>query len=464
MQKHFEKNLHLIKTTFTLALPAIADMFIQMLFGIIDMSMVGSLGAFAIASIGLADNPMMTILSLFTAASVGATALVARAIGAKDIEEANETASQALLINLVVSILSFSFMFFLASTIIRLMGADESTLIPGTAYLKIASLSLPLMGINLVITGILRGAGDTKTPMKINAFSLILNMIFNFLCIFETRMITVPLPFSDPVSIQMPGLGMGVAGAATGTLLARVIAGVVMIYLLFSDKLLIKIKLKSVFVPDKRVLKRILNIGIPAAVEQFFMRSGQLLYTRVIASLGTAMLAAHRITMTAESLSFYVGFGFALSGTTLVGQFLGAKEPENAEKSGHIAALMGMAFMTTMGIFFFLFPESIIRLFNQEPEIIKAAVPCLRIVAFSQPFLAATMAYSGALRGAGDTRTVLIVTFIGIWGLRLIGAIIGVQVGLGLLGAWIAMCLDQLGRSTLLFSRFKKGNWKNLKV
>jgi len=464
MINKYNENKHLVKKTFSLALPAITDMFVQMLFGIIDMSMVGKLGAFAIAAIGLANSPMMTIASLFTAASVGATALVAREIGAKNPKEANKIASQAILINIIIAFFCTILVLFTAKPIISLMGADKDTLIPGTNYLLIASLGLVFISINFVIAGILRGAGDTKTPMKINAFSLILNLIFNFICIFPTREIFLEMPFDLSINFTMFGLNMGVAGAAFGTLLSRIVAGAFLCILLLSDKLVISISLKNIFKSDIKTLKRILNIGIPAAIEQFFMRSGQLLYMRVIASLGTVMLAAHRITLTAESLSFYVGYGFALAGTTLVGQNLGAKEPKTAEKSGHIAALMAILFMSIMGILFFFFPEPLIKLFSDDPVIIKAATPCLKLVAFSQPFLAANMAYAGGLRGAGDTRTVLIITFIGIWGLRLIGAIVSVQLGFGLLGAWFAMCIDQIGRSNLLFYRFKKGNWKNLKV
>lgn len=458
------ENNALIKSTFALALPAIADMFIQMLFGIIDMSMAGRLGSFAIAAIGLAETPLMTSMAIFSAASVGATALVAREIGAKNPEEASKISAQAIFINIVLALIVTLIMVPLSRNIIILMGAQENTVIPATKYLSTTSLSLFFIGINFVIAGILRGAGNTKTPMKINAFSLILNLILNFLFIFPSRTLWLTLPLLGSFTLPMVGFGLGIQGAALGTLLSRMISGIILMTLIAGNRVSISIHLKSIFKPQLKIIRRILQIGIPAAIEQLIMRSGQLLYTRAIASLGTVVLAAHRITIVSESLSFYVGFGFALSGTTLVGQYLGAKEPDKASKSGHIASLMGILFMSFMGIFFFFFPEAIIKIFNSEPEILKLAVPCLRIVAFSQPFLAAAMAYAGALRGAGDTTGVLVITFIGIWGLRLLGTLWAIQMGFGLFGAWIAMCLDQFGRSLLLFSRFKRGRWKDIQV
>ncbi len=311
----------------------------------------------------------------------------------------------------------------------------------------------------MVLSGVLRGSGDTKSPMKFNAFGLILNVILNFLLIFPSRDISLL-----GMHIWMPGMGLGVTGAALGTTIARTTSSVVWMLNLARGKFLVRVNRNDLRRFDIPLIRRILNIGLPAAIEQFLMRLGQLMYSRLVVSLGTLMFAAHRITITAESLSFYIGFGFSLAGTTLVGQYLGAKDSKTAEKSGHIAASMAMLFMGTVGLIFFFFPEVVIRIFTDEEEIIQVAKVCLRIVAVAQPFLAAVMAYAGSLRGAGDTRAVLWITLIGIWGVRVFGTYLVIQAGYGLTAAWVMMTLDLIVRGSLLFARFRKGKWKTLKV
>jgi putative MATE family efflux protein len=177
------------------------------------------------------------------------------------------------------------------------------------------------------------------------------------------------------------------------------------------------------------------------------------------------MYASHRIALTAESVSYMPGFGFALAATTLVGQFLGAKKPEMSEKSGYEATKLALLFMTALGVALFFFPENFIRLFTRDSEIVANASTCLKLVAVAQPFLAASMVFSGGLRGAGDTRYVMINTLIGVWGIRLLGTYILIDFfNMGLLGAWIGMITDLFVRGTLNALRFRSGKWKYIKI
>jgi putative MATE family efflux protein len=181
--------------------------------------------------------------------------------------------------------------------------------------------------------------------------------------------------------------------------------------------------------------------------------------------LGTVMYASHRIALTAESVSYMPGFGFALAATTLVGQFLGAQKPDMSQKSGYEANKLALLFMTALGLIFFFFPEPFIKLFTRDPDIVANASACLKLVAIAQPFLAASMVFSGALRGAGDTRYVMINTLIGVWGIRLLGTYILIDVfHLGLMGAWIGMVADLFVRGTLNALRFRSGKWKYIKI
>lgn len=195
------------------------------------------------------------------------------------------------------------------------------------------------------------------------------------------------------------------------------------------------------------------------------MRIGQLFYTMIIASLGTVAYAAHQVALNAESISFNPGFGFALAATTLVGQYLGADKPELAEQFGYRASKMAVVFMSIMGVVFFLFAEQIVYLFTPDQEVIALASVCLRIVAVSQPALAAQMVFAGGLRGAGDTRGILWITLTGFMVVRVgLTLILSLWLDLGLIGAWIAMGVDLYYRSILMWSRFRRGSWKTLKI
>ncbi|MDF2839556.1 MAG: efflux family protein [Clostridia bacterium] len=454
------------KVTMKLAMPAIMEMTMQTLLGFADMAMVGSLGAVAIAAVGLGDMPIMTLMAIFAALGTGTTALVARYIGAKEPEKATETARQSLIVGLLSGALVSILVVFFASYIIDFMGAESETAPYAIKYITYTGATMGFLVVNVIMGGVLRGCGDTKTPMYANGLANILNIIGNFLLIYSSAAYVIHIPFTDlSTTLFLPGAGMGVGGAALSTALSRVISSLIIMYVLFSGKAPIKFSIRDKYKINMSIIKKILNIGTPAAFEQLSMRVGQMLYGRKVAMLGTVVYASHRIALTAESISFMPGFGFALAATTLVGQYLGAKKPDMSEKSGYEANKLAFLFMTALGVVLFFFPELFIRVFTRDPEIVANASLCLKLVAIAQPFLAAVMVFSGALRGAGDTRYVMINTLIGVWGIRLLGTYILIDFfHFGLLGAWIGMVADLFVRGTLNFLRFRGGKWKYIRI
>lgn len=454
------------KVTMKLAMPAIMEMTMQTLLGFADMAMVGSLGAAAIAAVGLGDMPIMTIMAVFAALGTGATALVARYVGAKEYEKATEVARQSLVIGILSGMLVSFLVVFFSPQIAAFMGAEPETAPYAVSYITYTGAAMVFLIISVVMGGVLRGCGDTKTPMYANGLANILNIIGNFFLIYSSASHIIHLPFTDfTVRLFVPGAGMGVAGAALSTAFSRVISSLIILYMLFSGRAPIRFTLRDKYGITMDTVRRILNIGAPAALEQLSMRVGQMLYGRKVAMLGTVMYASHRVALTAESVSYMPGFGFALAATTLVGQYLGAKKPEMSEKSGYEATKLALLFMTALGLVFFFIPEPFIRLFTRDREIIANASVCLKLVGIAQPFLGASMVFSGALRGAGDTRYVMINTLIGVWGIRLLGTYILIDFfHLGLLGAWIGMVVDLGVRGTLNFLRFRSGKWKFIKI
>jgi putative MATE family efflux protein len=459
------KLVNMNKVTIKLALPSIMEMFLQTLLGIADTAMVGAIGGYAIAAISITDNPIMLMIAVFGALSVGTTALVARFIGAKNYKDAENTILQSLFISGIMAFVFTAFGLILSKKIVSLMGAEAEVFPYAVKYMRIVLLGLPGLIITFIMSGALRGSGDTRTPMIVNGISNILNIIGNFLLIFESRTITLALPFlEENITFFMPGAGLGVTGAGIATTVGRYIATFLILRILFNSKGDYNLDFND-FKIDKDIIRRIFKIGLPAAGEQLLFRSAQLAFFRIVASLGTVMIAAHKITITAESISFMPGWGFALAATTLVGQYLGAEDKDNAKRGGYTAGYMAVAIMSVLGVLFFFFPEMFIKIFTRDPEIIHYAVICLRIVAVAQPLLAIAMVFAGALRGAGDTKTVLITTGVTSWVVRVgLGYFLAITLGYGLTGAWIAMVLDFGIRGIAFLLLFKRGGWQNIEV
>lgn len=457
-----------------LALPAILEMFMNTLVQYVDTFMVSQLGPIAIAAISLSSSPMWLIMGVFTGISVGTTALVARYVGAGDIAKANLAAKQSVILGLILSTVVTVLILLFGQYVPKLMGAEPEVVPFTTGYLKILSVTFVLHFTSFIASAVLRGAGDTKTPMRVNVLANILNIIGNFFLIFPTRDLTLGGSLNIPLlgelilpqfQVTIWGANLGVYGAAISTALTRGLAGILMLLIIFNGKCIIKLRFKERWRIDKTTQKSILTIGFPAALERVVMSSGQIFFTRIVAGLGTKVLAGHYLAIIAESLSYMPGMALQMAATTLVGQSLGANKPEEAKMYGMEALKVGAIIMSGMGLIFFFLSEQLIGIFNNDPEVIIHGALALRIVAFSQPFFASAMVLSGALRGAGDTVWPLRIALIGMWAIRLSLAVIFVKfLGLGLMGAWLAMGADLAIRGTMCFIRFNSGKWMTIKL
>lgn len=445
---------------FILAWPAIVEMFLATFTQIVDSAMVGRLGENAVAAVGLALSPMWLFTSVFMAVGVGSTALIARFVGANDHENASRGAHQSLLISLVLAVIVSSAIYALAQKIIVFMGAESAVIPLGTTYLRTLSVGIIFMALSFVLSGVLRGAGDTKSPMRVNILANLVNIVLNFFLIFETRVIVI---FNTELLIY--GMGLGVFGAAIGTLLARSLSGVLILLILFKRSDVVRLRLAGLFDIDWGLIKRIIRVGIPAAVERIIMSSGQIMFNRIVATLGTTAYAAHHLSIVAESISYMPGFGFAMAATTLVGQGLGAKDGDLADKCGRETWRLGAISMSLMGVLFFVFPHYFMRFLTNEQPVIALGVVCLRIVALAQPPFATALILSGALRGAGDTKFPMFSSMMGVWGIRLpLALLLGLYFNMGLVGIWLAMAIDLFFRGSITFLRFNAGQWQKIEV
>lgn len=433
-----------------LAWPAIVENLLHTMVGIVDTAMVGRLGAASLAAAGLGNQISMLGLTVFSALATGSTALVARHIGANESSKASDVARQSLVLGLFVSgTVMITFLLTARGLLGVLFSRSEADVLNmASIYVRIVTLAMVLNYFLIVINAILRGAGDTKTPMRITALVNAINIIGNTIFIYGIG----PVP------------ALGVSGAAIGTAIAQASGGVMALRVLFRHPVL-RVRMIDSFKPDRTVIRRIANIGIPAGAEQGMMRLAQLVYTMIVSSLGTVSYAAHQVALNAESLSFMPGAGFATASTTMVGQNLGAGCPNEAEQSGHVARNLGILVMSIMGVVFVLVPEPIVRIFSSDPEVIQLATVCLRLVAISQPALATWMTLAGGLRGAGDTRAILKIVIVGFVLVRVgLAYLLAIHLGFGLVGAWVAMVVDLFVRGFLIQRRFNRGEWKALKV
>lgn len=446
IKREWRRNKKVFAAILTIALPAIADLFVQTLLGFFDMVMVGKLGPVAISSVGVGNAPVQAVVPVFFAISIGTTAIVSRAFGSNNTNEGRNSLGQSLVLSIPISFIITGMLLGFEGSILKLVGrANDMNMEMTAQYYRSVVLGLPFLCFNVVFFAAYRSINKAAIPMFSNIISVIANVILNYLFIFT--------------------LGMGVLGAGIATTISRGMVTFFLIYLtFFTDRFWISLSFRKIKT-DKEMMKRILKVGIPAAIEQGIFRIGMLVFEMMVISLGTIAYTSHKIALTAESFSFNMGFGFSVAGTALVGQQLGKNSPKNAERDGKATTMLALFAMSTFGLFFFILPGTIIAMFTDDPQIRELASGALRLVSICQPFLAVSMVLSGCLRGAGDTKAVLMITTIGMYIIRIpLTYFFLYKMETGLLGAWVVMTIDLSFRSIACYRVFKKGKWRYLNI
>lgn len=439
----------LTKRVLTLAGPAMASMLSHTLLTLVDTAMVGRLGADALAAVGIGGMVMYVVMSAFFAVDSGSRAIVARYFGSGNCSQCGQVCQQALILSVIAGLALSTAGWFFADDIYRLMRAEPMVVSLGGEYLKFRLLAATFIFVAFAFNGFFTGLGDTKTPMIVMITVSLINIFFNYLLIFG--------------KLGFPA--MGVKGAAIATVISRICGFILYNVIVLVRKTLQEYRPHLTFVPNLERMKQLVRISAPTSFEQVMQAMGFLVFTAIITQLGTIPLAANNIGLNITMISFMPAYGFGVAASALVGQNLGAKRYEDAERSGWTAATLGVIFMTLMGLVFFFFPQYLMMIFTNDRLVIEKGATILRILAFFQPFDALHIVVGLALRGAADTKWVMACNLIVTWLLFVPATyVFSLPLGLGLNGAWWALALLIFVAGITMTQRFRRGRWKEIEI
>ena len=400
-------NSKTIKDVLALALPAVGEMVLYMMIWVFDTMMVGKYGGnLAVSTVGLSSEILYTCVNVFISVgiSVGIASLVARSIGAKKFDSAEEFATLGLLTGLFIALIITIILFIFCPNILKLAGANENVVFYGVMFIRIASCGIFFNMLMNILNGVLRGYGNTKTPLLASVLVNIINITLDWLLIFGH------LGFPE----------LGIKGSAIATATSQII-GFFFISIYICKKSKIKPRIK--YIRNLRLNRLIMlwKLSIPSSLQQGASDIARLFSAFMIMHLGTVSFAANQITTTIESISFMPGWGFAIAATTLVGIKIGENNISKAKEYAYTCTFLGVILMSLCSLLFLSSPNFLINLFinKNETQVIYLGALCLMIASIEQPFMAISMILGGALKGLGDTKTPFFVSLISSWFIRI---------------------------------------------
>lgn len=440
-----------IRTAINMSVPSIIESFFVAFAGLVDSYMVSSLGADAVAAVGLTAQPKFMGLAVFIAINVSVSALVARRYGQNERRSANSILVTALALIVALALILSAALLTFAPQIITLCGSTSETHASAVTYYRIVMGGMIFNCIQMGINSAQRGAGNVKITMITNVTSNTLNIIFNYLLING--------------HCGFPALG--IAGAALATVLGTVVSCVMSIISIMKPNFFVSVPyiIKEKVRPSLTALKDIVKVGYSVFFEQILMRIGFMLTAVMAARQGMADMAAHQVGMNLMGLSFSFGDGLQAAAVALIGRSLGEKKPERAREYGGACQMIGGIISVTLAVLYFFGAKWLMGLFFSEAEIIASGVGIMRVIIFIVLFQIRQVVYMGCLRGAGDTFYTAVASTIGVTIIRTaVSYFCGYILGWGIVGIWIGVMGDQVSRYVFAVVRFKKGKWTEIKI
>ncbi len=430
------------KAVFLLAIPMILEMCMESVFAVVDIFFVGKLGSKATATVGLTESMLTIIYSVAIGISMAATAMVARRVGEKNAEAASKAGVQSLLIGLVISAVISIAGFIFAKQLLQLMGATNEIVEYGYTYTRIMLAGNLVIILLFLLNGIFRGAGDASIAMKSLWVANICNII---LC---------------PILISK----FGINGAAIATTTGRGIGVCYQLYHMFKGKGIIKIHVWH-FKPDIAIIKSILNVAVTATLQFIIASASWIAMARLMTDYGKDAIAGYTIAIRLIVFFIMPAWGLSNAAATLVGQNLGAQQPQRAEQSVWKVAKYNAIFMGVVSFLFLIGAEFFVSLITQEAAVVKTAVLALRIISLGYIFYGVGMVMMNAFNGAGDSRTPTWVNFFWFWIFQIPAAYLAAKVfGWGSTGIFVAIVVTETCVTITSVLLFRRGRWKKVKI
>lgn len=454
MKDSNSKNRFIRKEILYLVLPIMVEQCFTILLGVINTMMSGHIGKSAVAAIGTVDSVNNMFISFFAALSVGATVVVAQQIGQKKVGDANETVRQALFSSFTVSLIISLLLWIFRIRLIETCFSEATEVVKQYAkiYLEFTLLSYPFIAIEQICNGILRGSGDTKTPMTVTIRMNIVNVILGYILIFGIDLRWLGIPVHTP--------SFGIEGTAISIAIARIYGAILAIRVLIKGKKAIRLYNVWPFKINRNIQGKIFSIGIPAGVEQLLFNGGKFIIQIFIVGMGTNAISANTIGFSCANIPNVIGNSIALGATTIVGQYIGRKDIKGAKSNLKYMTIFATCLMFSFGLIFIPFIPHLVSLYSKDKEVIRMASTILIGNSFALLAWPSSFVLSSGLKGAGDTRYTMVTAIVGMWLFRIIvGYLLGITLGLGVLGVWIGMFTDWTVRGIMYMRRLHGSKW-----
>ena len=431
-----------------LAIPMVLEMVLESLFAVVDVFWVGHLGADAVATIGLTESMLTLVFAVGLGLSMSTTAMVARRVGEKDHEGASVAAVQAIILGLIASLVMGLPCWFLASHLLHWMGASSEIVALGPGYTRIALGGSGVIVLLFLNNAIFRGAGDAAIAMRLLWVSNIINLVLDPCLIFGWG----PFP------------RLGVTGAAVATFTGRAIGVLYQFYRLMRGTERIRILARHLRL-NLAVLLRLVRVSITGILQFAIAHTSWIGLVRIVSTFGAAALAGYTIAVRVVVFAILPSWGLSNAAATLVGQNLGAKQPERAETSVWRTGLYNMLVLGSIGVLFVIFAEPIVRLFAHDPEVVSLGASCLRIISYGNIGYAYGMVMLQAFNGAGDTLTPTIVNLFGFWLFEIpLAYWLAIKMGLQSKGVYFSIVIAEGAIALASVLLFRRGKWKRQEI
>ena len=441
-----------------LSIPIILAEISSTVMSYVDSAMVGSLGAAATASVGLVASSTWLFSGMGMCMVTGFSIQIAQLIGAGRLRQVQSVMRQAMMVSVGVGLFFAAIAAAVSGKLPVWLGGAPEVCAGSSRYFFIYGCGLPVVLLRQAGGSMLQCSGDMKTPSALNILMCCMNVVFNAFFIFPTRVVTLL-----GMDLTIFGVGMGVAGAALGTVMSETVTTILMMYFVCLRSPVLKLVKGVPWRLEQNCMMTTVRLAIPIALERVTTSLAQIAGTKIVSPLGTTAVAANSLAVTAEGFCYMPGYGMAAAATTLVGQSMGAERRDQAKRFAWLSVALGVGVMTCTGILMYIAAPWIFSMLTPDAGVQTLGAQVLRIEAFAEPLFAASIVAAGALRGAGDTLVPSVMELGSMWGVRITLAMLLVG-PFGLHGVWVAMCTELCVRGLLFLVRMYRGKWLEIRT